>query len=130
MTCPLERNEIYARKSAQKQLYQPGNRLWPGAEKQKIYAKMLDLFLQSEEFAQLEQTLEAGDVERSGDLAHDVTGVPGNLALDALFDVSTTLMGQLREGVIDEPAVHDFFATLKITQRYVEEEVVALQAEG
>lgn len=96
----------------------------------KIYARMLDLFLKSEEFAQMEQALAEGDVERSADLAHAVKGMTGNLALDALFEVSTSLMGQLREGVIDEPTVQDFFATYKATRQYVEEEVAALQAEG
>ncbi len=92
----------------------------------KIYARMLGLFLKSEEFAQLEQSLEAGDIERAADLAHAIKGMTGNLALDALFELSTKMMGQLREGVADRQTAEELFSALAITRKYVEEELVEL----
>lgn len=92
----------------------------------KIYARMLGLFLASEEFAQLKESLAAGDIERAGELAHAVKGMTGNLTLTALFDVSTTLMGQLRDGVLDEPTAAELFTVYDATRKVVEEEMAAL----
>lgn len=96
----------------------------------KIYGKMLGLFLQSDEFAKLEESLAAGNIEQAGEVAHAIKGMTGNLALDALFEVSTTLMDQLREGTRDEATIENLFATYKATKQVVEEEMAAMEAEG
>ncbi len=63
-----------------------------------LYARMLGMFLASEEFSRLEDALAAGNTAAAGDVAHTIKGMSGNLALDELFRLSAELMGQLRLG--------------------------------
>ncbi len=64
----------------------------------KLYRRMLGLFLTSAEFASLEDGLKAEDYTKAGDAAHAIKGITGNLSLPLLFDLSSELMQQLRQG--------------------------------
>ena len=69
---------------------------------EKIYARMLGLFQQSEEFDKFEAAMAAGDMNAAADVAHAIKGMSGNLSLTKVFDLSADLMNQLRGGTYDE----------------------------
>jgi HPt (histidine-containing phosphotransfer) domain-containing protein len=85
-----------------------------------IFKKMLGMFLQSKEFAAFEESLEKQDYSKAADLAHAIKGLTGNLALTPLFEESTKLMNQLREGKYDEAALQNYRAILTETRAEVE----------
>lgn len=66
-----------------------------------IYKKMLGMLLNSAEFAAFEDAMAAGDLARAGEVAHGIKGMTGNLSLPRLFESSTRLMTELREGKAD-----------------------------
>ena len=86
----------------------------------KVYRRMLGLFLKSAEFDALEDKLAAGDVAGAADVAHSIKGMTGNLSLVAVFDASTRLMQQLREGNADGEAIEQYRAALRTTMETVE----------
>ncbi len=86
-----------------------------------LYRRMLGLFINSQEFAQLEQALPARDCEDLARIAHGIKGMTGNLSLTKLFEDSTAMMNRFREGVYDEAAVALYQETLKQTLVYVDE---------
>ena len=75
---------------------------------QTIYQKMLNMFLDSTEFAALEEELEKGDYAKAGDVAHAIKGMTGNLGFVMLFETSTQFMNELRAGTFD-PATADAY---------------------
>ena len=48
---------------------------------EKIYARMLGLFQQSEEFGKFEEAIASGDMNAAADVAHAIKGMTGNLSL-------------------------------------------------
>lgn len=68
-----------------------------------LYRKMLDMFLSSKEFDALEEALGAGDNQRAGEIAHAIKGMTGNLSFTKLFETSTELMNQMRQGGDADP---------------------------
>jgi Hpt domain. len=61
-----------------------------------LLARMLKMFLANEDLDALEPTLQSGDYEKAGNVAHAVKGMTGNLAMTELFESSNALMVQLR----------------------------------
>lgn len=90
----------------------------------KIYGQMLVLFLTSKEFSALEESLAAGDYEKSAQLAHTIKGVTGNLSLTLLFDTSTALLNELRDGIYQEVTLSSYRDALVKTRAYLEEELI------
>ncbi|MCL2578974.1 MAG: Hpt domain-containing protein [Oscillospiraceae bacterium] len=72
---------------------------------QKLYARMLGMFIANKEMALLEEKLAAGDLQGGAEVAHAIKGMTGNLSLTALFEVSATLMEKLGAGEIDQDLV-------------------------
>ncbi len=80
-----------------------------------LFKKMLQMFLASTEFEKFDACLASGDIAGAGDVAHAIKGMTGNLSLTALFEVSSTLMQQLRDGVADDTLISEYRDVLKNT---------------
>ena len=88
----------------------------------KLYHKMLGLFLNNEEFGKLDKSLEEKDYVSAGHAAHGVKGMTGNLALTLLFEKSTLLMDQMRNGDAPTPSsVEEYYDVLEQTRTIVKE---------
>jgi HPt (histidine-containing phosphotransfer) domain-containing protein len=90
-----------------------------------IYRKMLTMFLDSKEFGAFEEALAANDYQKAADVAHAIKGLTGNLSLTLLFEESTKLMNQLREGTCDETTLQNYRGVLTETRSEVEKFIEA-----
>lgn len=90
-----------------------------------IYRKMLQLFTSSTEFAALDEALAAKDNEKIDTVAHAIKGMTGNLGFTPLFDVSSALMQEARQGTVSEATEADYHEALAGTREAVD----ALNAE-
>jgi HPt (histidine-containing phosphotransfer) domain-containing protein len=72
----------------------------------KIYAKILNSFLVTEEFDKLATNLAAGDIEASAATVHGIKGMSGNLSLTKLYNETVSFEVKLKQGVY-EPAEKD-----------------------
>ena len=97
-------------------------------DNQKLYTKMLGMFMESGEFAALEEYLTQKDYAKAADSAHAIKGMTGNLSLTALFNTSTRLMEELRQGAASEEAETDFRAAYSQTRVYVQEVIGEMEA--
>jgi HPt (histidine-containing phosphotransfer) domain-containing protein len=91
----------------------------------KLFRRMLSLFDASEEFQKLQALLDAKDYPQAGDVAHTIKGMVGNLSMTALFETSTVLMNELRQGVYDDAHIAQYQDALDQTRVRVK----ALEAE-
>ena len=82
---------------------------------QKLYNRMLKLFLAATEFPAFEENLAQGDLAKAADVAHAIKGITGNLSLTLLFELSTRLMHELREGKCDEAVIAEYRDAYKKT---------------
>ena len=87
----------------------------------KLYRRMLDMLLNSEEFGKLESALARQDFAGAADAAHAIKGITGNLALPLLFDLSSRLMVDLRNGTINDRILEEYRAALTETFARVRE---------
>ena len=94
---------------------------------QKLYARMLGLFLESKELDMLETALANGDTAKAAEAAHAVKGVAGNLGLPALFETSAELMNSLRQGVMDETMAETYRQDLAQTLSAVKGTLASMQ---
>ena len=90
-------------------------------DNKKLYRRMLGMFLESGEFASLEEYLAQKDFPKAADSAHTIKGITGNLSLTALFNISTKMMEDLRQGVTSDEAEASLRAAYSQTRLYVEE---------
>jgi HPt (histidine-containing phosphotransfer) domain-containing protein len=72
----------------------------------KIYAKILNSFLATEEFDKLATNLDAGDIETAAATVHGIKGMSGNLSLTKLYNETVSFEVKLKQGVY-EPAEKD-----------------------
>ncbi|MDL2253552.1 Hpt domain-containing protein [Ruminococcaceae bacterium OttesenSCG-928-I18] len=93
----------------------------------KLYSRMLGLFLQSPDLEAFENAVTAGDTAKAAEAAHAIKGVAGNLGLDAVFEDSNLLMGELREGTLNEELIATYRADLAETRKQVEAALPTLQ---
>lgn len=94
---------------------------------QKLYTKMLGMFLASEDPKKLEDALLAGDLAAAAEAAHTVKGVAGNLSLDDLFEQSSALMDQLRAGAANDDTLAAYRKAYQDTVKEVEATIARLQ---
>ena len=90
-------------------------------DNKKLFRRMLGLFMESGEFATLEDSLMQKDYAKAGDAAHAIKGITGNLALTELFKISTKMMEELRQGIASDETQAAFRAAYGQTRLYVEE---------
>ena len=88
---------------------------------QVLFNRMLGLFMASEEFAAFEDALAANNLAQAGDVAHAIKGMAGNLALNAVFETSSELMVQLRQGPPDPGLLTSYRDTLEKTKEIIAE---------
>ena len=96
-------------------------------DNKKLYRRMLGLFLESGEFASLEEYLTQREYAKAADSAHTIKGMTGNLSLTALFNISTKLMEDLRQGVTSDEAEASLRAAYSQTRIYAEEVMTELE---
>ena len=92
--------------------------------KHSILKKMLTLFLQSKEFTSFEDALTGEDYSRAAEVIHAIKGITGNLSMDLLFEISTQLMHQLRDGP-PNPQLLDAYRDALIKTKAVVEDTIA-----
>lgn len=91
-----------------------------------IYKKMLGMFLNGSDYDSLCAHIESGDYENAHHAAHALKGVTGNLSLSLLFEQSTQLMNQLKEGAFDQQLFSDFQQAYGLTVEEVKRLVETL----
>jgi HPt (histidine-containing phosphotransfer) domain-containing protein len=85
----------------------------------KIYVKILNSFLATEELDKLTANLAAGDVEAAATTAHGIKGMSGNLSLTKLYNETVAFEAKLKQGAY-EPAEKEFFdAIAEKTRAYL-----------
>ncbi|MDL2225583.1 Hpt domain-containing protein [Eubacteriales bacterium OttesenSCG-928-M02] len=95
----------------------------------KLYLRMLKMYLDGTEGAQLEAALATGDTGQAADVAHAIKGIAGNLSFPALFEASTQLMEGLRQGNHDPADVAAFKTAQEKTHAMVTSLVAELEEE-
>jgi HPt (histidine-containing phosphotransfer) domain-containing protein len=90
-------------------------------DNKKLYRRMLGLFMESGEFAALEEYLSQKDYSKAADSAHAIKGMTGNLSLTELYTVSTKMMEELRQGIASDESETAFRSAYSQTRLYVEE---------
>ena len=90
-------------------------------DNRKLFRRMLGMFMESGEFAALEDCLMQKDYNKAADAAHAIKGMTGNLSLTELFKASTKMMEELRQGAASEETQAAFRAAYSQTRLYVEE---------
>jgi HPt (histidine-containing phosphotransfer) domain-containing protein len=85
-----------------------------------LYRRLLNLFLTNKSFDAFEKALEDNDIQAAADQAHAIKGAVGNIALEPLFQLSSKLMVQLREGIRDEEVIAQYREVLTGTRAAVE----------
>ena len=80
-----------------------------------LYARMLGMFLESKEMAQLQESYQNKDIQAMADLSHAIKGMTGNLALPALFEISTKLNDELKQGELNEETFAQYNEILEAT---------------
>ena len=98
-------------------------------DNKKLFRRMLGLFMESGEFANLEDNLMQRDYSKAADAAHAIKGMTGNLSLTELFKISTRMMEELRQGIASEETQADFRAAYGQTRIYVEEVMQELDSQ-
>jgi HPt (histidine-containing phosphotransfer) domain-containing protein len=63
-----------------------------------LYRKLLGKFESSVDIEGFDAAIQSGDYEEAGKIVHTAKGVAGNLSLTTFFELSSTLMEQLRGG--------------------------------
>lgn len=91
-----------------------------------IYGKMLGLFLNSPEFAAFEECMAAGDWAKGVEVIHGIKGMTGNLSLTPLFELSSALNEQLKQGAPDAGTLAEYRDAYEKTRGAVEATVASL----
>ncbi|MDR2771149.1 MAG: Hpt domain-containing protein [Clostridiales Family XIII bacterium] len=85
----------------------------------KIYIKILNSFLNTEEFDKLTANLAAGDIESAVATAHGIKGMSGNLSLTKLYNETVAFEAKLKQGVYETAEKDGFDATTEKTRAYL-----------
>lgn len=88
---------------------------------QGLYIRMLNMFLSSKEFQELEDYLSQQEYQKASETAHAIKGITGNLSFPLLFETSAELMNQLREGKPQEESLTIYRSALAETLEIVKE---------
>ena len=85
----------------------------------KIYVKILNSFLASEELDKLTANLAAGDIEAAAATAHGIKGMSGNLSLTKLYNETVTFEANLKRGAYEPAEKERFDAIAEKTREYL-----------
>jgi len=93
-----------------------------------LYKRMLNMFIEAKEINEFDVHISNGDYEEASKSAHAIKGIAGNLALSLLFDLSSELCEELRQGICDEKNMADYHDALEKTRAAVIEAMAGLDA--
>jgi HPt (histidine-containing phosphotransfer) domain-containing protein len=85
----------------------------------KIYVKILNSFLASEELNKLTANFAAGDVEAAKATVHGIKGMSGNLSLTKLYNETVAFESKLKQGVHESSDKEAFDAIVDKTREYL-----------
>jgi HPt (histidine-containing phosphotransfer) domain-containing protein len=85
----------------------------------KIYVKILNSFLATEELNKLTANLTAGDIEAAAATAHGIKGMSGNLSLTKLYNKTVEFEAKLKQGVYEPSEKEVFDAIADKTRAYL-----------
>ncbi|MDL2292507.1 hypothetical protein LJC17_02830 [Acholeplasma sp. OttesenSCG-928-E16] len=85
-----------------------------------LYRRILSIFLTSDSFDRLDQKVREGDFQKASEVAHEIKGMTGNLALPLLYNESADLMLHLREGYYDSERYERYKITWVKTKEAVQ----------
>jgi HPt (histidine-containing phosphotransfer) domain-containing protein len=85
----------------------------------KIYVKILNSFLATEELNKLTANLAAGDIEAAAATAHGIKGMSGNLSLTKLYNETVAFEGKLKQGGYEPADKEVFDAIADKTRNYL-----------
>jgi HPt (histidine-containing phosphotransfer) domain-containing protein len=85
----------------------------------KIYVKILNSFLATEEFDKLTANLTAGDIETAAATAHGIKGMSGNLSLTKLYNETVSFEAKLKQGVYEPAEKETLDAIAAKTREYL-----------
>ncbi|MCL1828475.1 MAG: Hpt domain-containing protein [Oscillospiraceae bacterium] len=86
-----------------------------------LYKRMLNLFVSSKEPAAFEEALADNNNEQASAVMHSIKGIAGNLALTSLFEISSVLMTELKDGIVNTDLIEQYRESLKNTTAAAEE---------
>ena len=86
----------------------------------KVYLRLLGIFADSTEFDSFKASLEAGDLEKASEIAHTIKGMTGNLSLTKLYEISSTLNIELKEGKKNDELIAQLFDAKDKTLGFIE----------
>ena len=98
-------------------------------DNKKLYRRMLGMFMESGEFAVLEDSLRLKDYSKAADAAHAIKGMTGNLSLTQLYQISAKMMEELRQGIASEESQAVFRSAYSKTRLYTEEVIQELDSQ-
>lgn len=93
-----------------------------------LYKRMLNMFMDANEFSELEYHLNSRDYDEAAKSAHAIKGIAGNLSLPMLFETSNDLLLQLREGDVSENTLQLYLDTAERTHFAVKEALIKLDS--
>ncbi|MDR2356426.1 MAG: Hpt domain-containing protein [Clostridiales Family XIII bacterium] len=85
----------------------------------KIYVKILNSFLATEEFDKLTANLSAGDIEAAAATAHGIKGMSGNLSLTKLYNETVAFEARLKQGICEPAEKERIDAIAEKTRAYL-----------
>ncbi len=95
----------------------------------KIYAKALNMFLNSKEMENFEAAVLENNLEKAGGHIHTLKGVAGNLSLTGLSEQSGRIMLKLKRGeAVDPQWIENFRETYALTLDRVRELIRELES--
>lgn len=80
-------------------------------DKTELYERFLIRFPLDQSYPQLAAAMEEKDIEKSFQAAHTLKGVTGNLSIHVLYDATSPLVEELREGHFEKAA--ELFESVK-----------------
>jgi HPt (histidine-containing phosphotransfer) domain-containing protein len=85
----------------------------------RIYVKILNSFLATEELNKLTANLAAGDIEAALATAHGIKGMSGNLSLTKLYSETVSFEDALKRGAYEPAGKEAFDAIAEKTKAYI-----------
>lgn len=95
-----------------------------------LYLRLLGMFADSPEFQKLEDAIAAGDTDAAAHLVHTIKGMSGNLALTAVFDLTSRLMVQYRQNSVDPALLEEYRQALDETLHQIQELIPCLASKS
>ncbi len=87
---------------------------------EKMYKRLLGIFLKDPNIAALEEAVKSGNIEKAAESSHAIKGIAGNLSLGPLYNIVTAFHSELKSGKLNHTTSELYFSTLKATVQAVQ----------